>query len=179
MARVADPKIKELLFKKCVTEILKRGTLGFSINELGTKIGSSGRMLVYHFYSKENLDEMIIGYIEEELRKVFLKVSESKAKKNFMLHFWDRLTTDKYTVSLLVIMHEAIYSSSKEISVKKYLKKEADMWMQLFIQQMGNEEDALVIWMVINGALANFVTTRDNKKGRRALSLTLKALDRP
>lgn len=173
MSRPIEPKIKEDLFEKCVQEILKQGSLQFSINDLGKKIGSSGRMLVYHFCSKEELVELIVQHIENELRKEFLILAKTKCgRKHFMINFWDRLTTNKRIKALLIVMHDAIYSSQLNSS----LEKEADLWLELFQEQLGDYDSANLIWMVMNGAIANFLMTGDSKRGHKALVLALKNL---
>jgi AcrR family transcriptional regulator len=43
--------------------------LDSSINAIAKKIGTSGRMLVYHFGSKQELERQLIGLLETRLRE--------------------------------------------------------------------------------------------------------------
>ena len=68
MSRPPEPQKKEELLEKCLNAAIETGSLDCSINVIAKRIGTSGRMLVYHFGSKHSLEKQVISLLERRLR---------------------------------------------------------------------------------------------------------------
>ncbi|MBD2731782.1 TetR/AcrR family transcriptional regulator, partial [Nostoc sp. FACHB-892] len=69
MSRPTEPQKKQELLEQCLSAAIEAGALDSSINIIANKIGTSGRMLVYHFGSKQELERQLIGLLETRLRQ--------------------------------------------------------------------------------------------------------------
>src|SRR3954470_1540157 len=68
---MADSQPRQRLLDAAVTHALARGVGDLSLRELASAIGTSHRMLIYHFGSKEGLFVEIIRAVEAAQRDVF------------------------------------------------------------------------------------------------------------
>jgi len=81
MARPPDPTIKARLLEQCLDSLVEKGVHDFSLRKIAEQVGTSARMLVYHFGSAEALfAEMIMAYSRRE--KVRLQAL-ADAQRNF------------------------------------------------------------------------------------------------
>ena len=69
MSRPAEPEKKQTLLEQCLAAAIEMGTLECSINMLAKQVGTSGRMLVYHFGSKQEMERQLIDLLETRLRE--------------------------------------------------------------------------------------------------------------
>ena len=60
---------KDQLIDRAIDYLLKNGLAGLSLRPLAAGIGTSARLLVLHFGSKEGLIEEVLGEVQERLRK--------------------------------------------------------------------------------------------------------------
>src|SRR3954467_5983169 len=68
---MADSQPRQRLLDAAVTHALAHGVGDLSLRELAAAIGTSHRMLIYHFGSKEGLFAEIIRAVEAAQRQVF------------------------------------------------------------------------------------------------------------
>ena len=68
MGRPPDPERRQELLEAVVEYVLKNGLTGLSLRPLAKGVGTSARMLLYHFESREKLLALIIDTIREQLR---------------------------------------------------------------------------------------------------------------
>ena len=66
MGRVADPTIREELVRAAGGYVLEHGLAGLSLRPLAAALGTSPRMLLYHFGSKEQL---VMAALDETRRR--------------------------------------------------------------------------------------------------------------
>jgi AcrR family transcriptional regulator len=69
MSRPTEPEKKQALLEQCFAAIIESGVLDTSINVLAKQIGTSGRMLIYHFGTKQELERQLIALLEVRLRE--------------------------------------------------------------------------------------------------------------
>lgn len=71
MARHTDPSIKENLTEQCLDAFFQKGLQDFSLRNLAKAIGTSARMLVYHFGSAEGLLIAVIQHFSRKEKERF------------------------------------------------------------------------------------------------------------
>jgi AcrR family transcriptional regulator len=69
MSRPLEPEKKQALLEQCLEAAIVSGMIDLSINTIAKNIGTSGRMLVYHFGSKQELERQLITLLEIRLRE--------------------------------------------------------------------------------------------------------------
>jgi AcrR family transcriptional regulator len=86
-----DPR--DRLLNAAVAHILEHGLGDLSLRELATAIGTSHRMLIYHFGSKEGLVVAVIQTVEEMQRVAFAELDTSSlSPADAMRAMWQRFT---------------------------------------------------------------------------------------
>lgn len=90
-AEITEPR--DRLLAAAVDHILEHGLSDLSLRELATAIGTSHRMLIYHFGSKEGLVVAVIQTVEEMQRNAFAELeTESLSPAETMRAMWKRFT---------------------------------------------------------------------------------------
>ena len=93
MTRPKDPTIRAQLLEKAVAHVLERGLSDLSLRPLAEAIGTSARMLIHHFGSKEALLDAILTVIEERYLALLASGSENGDPVTNLEHFWKTLTS--------------------------------------------------------------------------------------
>ena len=90
-AEITEPR--DRLLAAAVDHILEHGLSDLSLRELAAAIGTSHRMLIYHFGSKEGLIVAVIQTVEEAQRTAFAELeTESLSPADTMRAMWRRFT---------------------------------------------------------------------------------------
>jgi AcrR family transcriptional regulator len=86
-----DPR--DRLLAAAVDHILEHGLSDLSLRELATAIGTSHRMLIYHFGSKAGLVVAVIQTVEEAQRAAFVALeAERLSPADTLRAMWQRFT---------------------------------------------------------------------------------------
>ncbi len=83
---------RDRLLAAAVDHVLEHGLSDLSLRELATAIGTSHRMLLYHFGSKEDLIVAIIRAVEQQQRDAFLDIDPRAMPADAMREMWRRFT---------------------------------------------------------------------------------------
>jgi AcrR family transcriptional regulator len=88
----SEPRAR--LLDAAVDHVLAHGLSDLSLRELAAAIGTSHRMLIYHFGSKEGLIVAVIRTVEQAQRDAFSELdTESLSPADAMRAMWRRFTT--------------------------------------------------------------------------------------
>jgi AcrR family transcriptional regulator len=82
---------RDQLLDRCVAALLRRGIGDLSLREIAAEAGSSHRMLIYHFGSRDGLLAAVVGRIEADQRTVLaaLPGDPREASRAFWTHLTD------------------------------------------------------------------------------------------
>jgi len=100
MPRNLDPSIKAQLLEKCLEAVLQHGIADVSLRALAAEVGTSARMLIYHFGSAENLLlELVKAFSHQEKRRfqaLFENRDAGQTVGEFFQHHWQPFLADDY-----------------------------------------------------------------------------------
>src|SRR5258708_4706707 len=99
---------KRQLIDAIIDYLLQNGLADLSLRPLAAKIGTSARLLIFHFKSKEGLIEDVLNEIQARLRKSFSAIASAKPLNRHetpMKRCW-RWATDKTNLPYLRLMYE-------------------------------------------------------------------------
>lgn len=178
MSRTPDPAIKSELLEKCLAQAVKHGTLQLSINEFGERIGSSGRMLAYHFGSKAELDRRIVALLEQRVRALVAAFADDHpADPEFLPRLWSFLTTDRKLRPLLRLLLEASVRSAQDPALHGAMDREMGIWLDTIKDRLGHyPERVLFGFHVLQGALLDFLITGNAKRGKSSIEFLARQL---
>jgi AcrR family transcriptional regulator len=83
---------RDRLLAAAVDHVLAHGLSDLSLRELATAIGTSHRMLLYHFGSKAGLIVAIIRTVEQQQRDAFLSIDPDATPADAVREMWRRFT---------------------------------------------------------------------------------------
>jgi len=105
---------RQALLGRVVDHLVSAGTADLSLRQLAAAVGSSHRMLLYHFGSSENLMEAVVLEVEQRTRTWFFEVAqpEDASLAELVLLLWDRASSEE--LEPLVRLFFALYSRMVE-----------------------------------------------------------------
>jgi AcrR family transcriptional regulator len=83
---------RDRLLAAAVDHVLAHGLSDLSLRELATAIGTSHRMLLYHFGSMAGLIVAIIRTVEQQQRDAFLSIDPDATPADAVREMWRRFT---------------------------------------------------------------------------------------
>jgi AcrR family transcriptional regulator len=90
----ADVDSRELLLDRVVGYAARDGIADRSLREIAAGVGTSHRMLLYHFGSREGLLAAIVGAVEARQRAAMAALADRAATpRDLMLGLWDQVSS--------------------------------------------------------------------------------------
>jgi AcrR family transcriptional regulator len=92
---MTSPDPKQQLLKRAIEYLTEQGMADMSLRDLATALGTSHRMLIYHFGSKEGLFVAVVQEAEKRQRQLlanlFGREQDDMAIAASARHFWEQL----------------------------------------------------------------------------------------
>jgi AcrR family transcriptional regulator len=175
MSRPADPEIKTDLLVRCLQVVMTKGTFNISIHELAKLAGTSARILIYHFGSKDELDERLIDFLDASLRERFFSLlSKHQDRKGSISQMWGTIIEDAEILNLTLLYASINYKSLQSKTMRKTMEKQTMAWVEILRPHVRSDEDAEVLYTLILGAMVDVLITGNKDRGRRSLNTILK-----
>lgn len=82
------------LLDRVVADVAAHGLADRSLRDIATAVGSSHRMVLYHFGSREGLVQAIVGAVEASQRELMLSLaSEASEPRDLVLALWAQVSS--------------------------------------------------------------------------------------
>jgi AcrR family transcriptional regulator len=174
MSRPIEPEKKQALLEQCLDAAIVSGVIDFSINTIAKSIGTSGRMLVYHFGSKQELERQVITLLEIRLREQlwsFQTVSPggNDSIASVLLKMWQHLTSPAMHGLLKLTMELNQRAIQGDVETQRFLARENQQWVDALLPLTNNETTALTLLHLFNGAILDFLTTGNAQRGEQTI----------
>jgi AcrR family transcriptional regulator len=180
MSRPIEPQKKQELLEQCLAAAIEVGVLDASINAIAQRIGTSGRMLVYHFGSKQELDRQMISLLEVRLREKlwsFHTVAvEGDGLTTPLLAMWQHLTSPEMNGLLKLTMELHQRAIQGDLETKDFLERESQQWVDSLSLLTNDRAIALALFYLFQGAILDFLATGNSQHGEAAITAFLKAI---
>ncbi|WP_433466951.1 TetR/AcrR family transcriptional regulator [Spirillospora sp. CA-128828] len=123
---------KARLLRAAVDHVAANGVSDLSLRRLATALGTSHRMLVYYFGSKEGLQAEIVREVEERQRAVLHEISLSRDLPATARELWSRLTDPA------MFPHERLFFEvyAHALQGRSYSPDVADKFVQSWLSQL-------------------------------------------
>jgi AcrR family transcriptional regulator len=174
MSRPIEPEKKQALLEQCLEAAIVSGVIDFSINTIAKNIGTSGRMLVYHFGSKQELERQLITLLEIRLREklwsfdsLSLGVSDSLSAP--LLAMWHHLTSPEMHGLLKLTMDLNQRATQGDLETQRFLEGENQQWVDSLSKLTNDQTTALVLLHLFQGAILDFLTTGNADRGQNSI----------
>jgi AcrR family transcriptional regulator len=166
-----------------VRYLLDHGLADLSLRPLAKAVGSSPRVLLYYFGSKEGLVTQILADIRQRQLTGFDQ-AEGKGLAEQCAAIWRRISAPE-SVPLFRLFFEAYGMGLRNPRrYRTFLRETVESWLELIADPLCAEgyqrEDARAFATVILGSLRGFMldycNTRDRKRVDRAVNMWLSGL---
>ncbi|NJK51050.1 TetR/AcrR family transcriptional regulator [Candidatus Gracilibacteria bacterium] len=176
MSRPTEPQKKEDLLERCLAAVIEEGRLDSSINAIAKRIGTSGRMLVYHFGSKHELERQILSLLETRLREKlwsFQGVSFEGVDclAESLLEIWRHITSPEMRGLLRLTMDLNQRAMQGDLETRRFLEQECQKWVNSdsLLNLTHDKTTALLLFHLFQGAILDFLTTGNAQRGQQTI----------
>jgi len=166
---------REELVDKALDYFLKHGLAGLSLRPLAGKIGTSARLLVYHFGSKDGLIAAVMDEVQARTQRSFAASAARAAKspKGVMRAFWDGITEPANLPTMRLLFEVQALALQNPAAYARYLKGTSSSWLELIEGSLppgkSNRAIATLCAAVIDGLLLEYLSTGDLRRTTKAL----------
>lgn len=186
MARPAEPEIRSKLRDDAVAYVLARGMHELALRPLADALGTSARMLVYHFGSREGLmREILSGLREREDARVQAWLCEGKKPRTvseFVRWYWQRLSAPGGRSAARLVFELYALALRSPADYPGVLGDPLDYWRML-TRRMGvvatmEDAQATLLLATVRGLLLDFCATGNRERTSAALEMLLQSIER-
>ncbi len=164
---------KQELLDELIAYLAKHGIADLSLRPMAAATGTSARLLIFHFGSKERLLEEVLGEMQTRLQASFMALTQTERKGPLLRMFWDwALTAPNYEqLKLLYQLH--ILAAQAPKTYGRYLKRNALNWLELIQAALPPEQRdpafATLLGAVFDGLFIEVMSTGDKRRTTESL----------
>jgi AcrR family transcriptional regulator len=187
MGRRPQPERRAALLDACTRHVLAHGLAGLSVGAMAKSAGTSPRMLIYHFTTKDQLVTEVLHDARRRQRALFDGLIQARPGVRFptvIREAWPRLSGPE-AMPYHNLFRE-LHDLSREASPwKEFPRQAADDWLPTI--EAGLRADghpdvaamATVILATIRGLLLDLHVTSDRPRVDAAIDTFVDLLDQP
>jgi AcrR family transcriptional regulator len=167
---------KQELLDRLIAYLIEHGPADLSLRPMAEEIGTSARLLIFHFGSKEELLTDVLEEMQARLRRSVGKLQANLSPESdtpLLRVVWDwALAKENFGhLRLLYAMH--ILAIKDSAGQDRYLKKNAVDWLALIMAALPpSHRDpafATLLGAVFDGLFIEVMSTGDRRRATRAL----------
>lgn len=164
---------KQELLDAVVAEVERGGIGDRSLREIGVAVGTSHRMLIHHFGSREGLLTEVVRKVESDQRR-FLE-SLDLLPDQAMEEMWQRLSDPRLWPTERLFFECYARGAHGEEPFDRLLPALVEDWLAVFPRGRPRDQARLAL-AVIRGLLLDVVATEDRRGTGRAMQQFLELL---
>ncbi|MFZ0501383.1 MAG: TetR/AcrR family transcriptional regulator [Steroidobacteraceae bacterium] len=167
---------KQELLEATIIYLLEHGLAELSLRPLAAAAGTSARLLIYHFGSKERLLVEVLETLQRRLRASFAEVLAARAAKAGeppLKTFWNWAASRRNFPCLRLLYELQILAARNPESYARYLRRNSRDWIELVQTALPAEERsaamATLLVAVFDGLFLELMSTGDRRRTGDAL----------
>lgn len=169
---------REQLIDRALSYFLEHGVAGLSLRPLAGSIGTSARLLVYHFGSKDGLIQAVMDEVRARTQASFSSAVRRSAKgghKGTMRVFWSWIIRPGNSRHLRLLFEVQVLALQNPRAYGRYLAGTSSSWLALIEASLPSTKrrraTATLCAAVIDGLLLEYLSTGDRRRTTEALIL--------
>lgn len=168
---------KEALVDSLVAYLLEHGLSDLSLRPLAAATGTSARLLIYHFESKEGLLTEVLESMQARLRQSLSQLLERKSAneqaKPPIRRLWDWAIAGKNYPYLKLLYELQILAIQNPAAYAQYLQRNAASWSDLVLALLPAQDRdpvfATLCIAVFDGLFIELMGTGDRRRTTQAM----------
>jgi AcrR family transcriptional regulator len=186
--RPKDPALRRKLLEGAVQYVMRHGIGGLSLPPLAEEIGTTPRMLIHHFGSKETLVAEVLLVMEESFAaQAAADVDEHRSARATITDLWNQIAAPDREHALRAMFEVWGQALVHPERYKGFLESMTEPWIQLLqrqLEQSGRKPaEAAVLATLAVGAFQGLqlgrLTIGDDRRSKAALRLLVDWIDPP
>jgi AcrR family transcriptional regulator len=177
MPRPTQPRRQELL-DEVIAYLGKHGIADLSLRPMAAATGTSARLLIFHFGSKEKLLEQALGEMQARLQRSFVTMAEGERKAPLLRVFWDWALTEPNHAMLRMVYQLHMLAAQSPKTYRRYLKRNSLNWLELIQQALPPEQRdpnfATLLGAVFDGLFMEYMSSGDKRRTTATLDSFIK-----
>jgi AcrR family transcriptional regulator len=164
--------------EKCLVYFLRHGVANLSLRPLAAAVGTSARMLLHYFGSKEALVAEVMEQVQTRLQAAFQELALNHAtghRKTLLQDFWKILSARPNQPALRLLFEVQMLALQNPKRYRRYLTRTSTSWRELIGRalpsRLKSAVSATLYTAVIDGLLLELLSTGDLRRTSRALGL--------
>ncbi|MGA3347485.1 MAG: TetR/AcrR family transcriptional regulator [Candidatus Sulfotelmatobacter sp.] len=184
MSRTANEKRPEELCNAILQYLSRHGLADLSLRPLAKAVGSSPRVLLYYFGSKEKMVVQVLAEVRKRQRSDFGQIQADTFEQAYRA-VWEQLSAPN-SLPLFRLFFEAYGIALRHPQIyKDFLRSTVADWVDLIADELRGEgykkpharAFATTVLAGLRGFLLDYCATGDRKRVNRAVELWLPTLD--
>ncbi len=183
MPRPVNKKRPAELEDAILRYLLKHGLAGLSLRPLAKAIGSSPRVLLYHFGSKEKMVVKVIAAIRRRQRDAFAKI-QAKTYLDAYRNVWKEMSAPAseplfrlfFEIYGIALRHPRRYQAFLRATIRDWLDLIAADLCSEGLNPQNSRIFASVVLAGLRGFMLDYCATHDRRRVDCAVDLWLNAL---
>jgi AcrR family transcriptional regulator len=165
---------KQELLDAAIAYLIAHGVADFSLRPLADEAGTSARLLLFHFGSKEQLLQDVLDEVQARLKRSFVALASAPAShESPMKRFW-LWAIERRNLPYLRLLYEVHFIALQNpAAYARYLETSTLAWVDLIAQYLpptlGNRAVATLCGAVFDGLLIELIGSGDRQRTTQAL----------
>ena len=167
---------RQELIGKALDYMVARGVAGLTLRPLAGAIGTSARLLVYHFGSKDGLITAVMDEVRARAQGSFAEAVARPGKgaaKGAMRTFWAWTIHPENVGYMRLLFEVQVLAIRDPATYGPYLRGTSGSWLELIEASLPpsrrNRAVATLCSAVIDGLLLEYLSSGDGRRTTRAL----------
>ncbi len=187
MPRTASPTRPAQLLDAIVEYLVKQGVAELSLRPLAKAVGSSPRVLLYYFGSKEELVVKALARLRERQRSTFSRMREAKYDQpsDACRAIWQQMSAPQseplfkffFETYAMALRHPKNYAGFLNTAVEDWLEFVASPLIRKGQPSEQARAFATIVIAGFRGFMLDYCASRDRTRVDRAVDLWLASLD--
>jgi AcrR family transcriptional regulator len=162
---------------KALDYTLEHGLAGLSLRPLAEQLGTSARLLIFHFGSKEGLITAVMDEVRNRVQRSFMSLMQSPHVSESMRSFWEWTTSRENSPYVRLLFEVQVLALQNPAHYGRYLEDSSSSWRSLIEASLPPSPDrrttATLCAAVIDGLVMEYFSTGDLERTTAALGLFL------
>jgi AcrR family transcriptional regulator len=173
MARPVDPSRRARTLARAADYVLEHGLEGLSLRPLAAALGTSTRMLLYDFESKEKLVDEVLAEIRRRLAELLVELQSGRDEAETLTAVWEWAAAEERAPFMRVFFETHVHALAHPEAHVGRGRPMIDDWLS-FLQSRWEPEalepaTATLFVAVIRGLLLDRLTAPDPERTDAAL----------
>jgi AcrR family transcriptional regulator len=166
---------KDELCGRALDYCLAHGISALSLRPLALQIGTSARLLIYHFGSRDGLIGAVMDEAHRRVQQSFGDLMRGAGNEGLLRKFWDWTTDSRNSPYLRLLFEVQMLALQNPAAYSRYLEGTSSSWLALIETALPPSADrrarATLCAAVIDGLLLEFLSTGDLRRTSSALDI--------